>query len=153
MQWVLLTYRLPREPSTPRIALWRRLRKLGALQVGDGLAALPLDDRTREKFDWLAGDVDQSGGEAIVWVAEPSSKAEARLLEAKLAEAIAADYRRLVEAADAAEERGGAARRRALTRLRRQLDEVRARDHLRSPERRNAEAAVSRLAKLQETVA
>ncbi len=31
--WVLLAYRLPREPSTPRIALWRRLRRLGAAQV------------------------------------------------------------------------------------------------------------------------
>src|SRR4051794_9204915 len=26
--WVLLAYRLPREPSTPRIALWRKLRAL-----------------------------------------------------------------------------------------------------------------------------
>ena len=25
-RWVLLAYRLPREPSTPRIALWRKLR-------------------------------------------------------------------------------------------------------------------------------
>jgi len=24
-RWVLLAYRMPREPSTPRIALWRRL--------------------------------------------------------------------------------------------------------------------------------
>src|SRR5262249_39018906 len=32
-RWVLLAYRLPREPSTPRIAVWRRLRRLGALQL------------------------------------------------------------------------------------------------------------------------
>jgi hypothetical protein len=31
--WVLLAYRLPREPSTPRIALWRGLRRLGAAQI------------------------------------------------------------------------------------------------------------------------
>src|ERR687888_50422 len=29
-RWVLLAYRLPREPSTPRSALWRKLRRLGA---------------------------------------------------------------------------------------------------------------------------
>ena len=27
-EWVLLVYRLPREPSTPRIALWRSLGRL-----------------------------------------------------------------------------------------------------------------------------
>ena len=33
--WVLLSYRVPREPSTPRIAVWRRLRQLGVAQLGD----------------------------------------------------------------------------------------------------------------------
>jgi hypothetical protein len=88
VSWVLLSYRLPREPSTPRIAVWRRLRKLGALQIGDGVAALPLDDRAREQFDWLATDVEEAGGEAIVWVAEPSTRAEQRLLQRRHAERI-----------------------------------------------------------------
>jgi hypothetical protein len=41
----MLVYRLPREPSTPRITLWRKLRRLGVAQVVDGVAALPLDSR------------------------------------------------------------------------------------------------------------
>jgi hypothetical protein len=86
VSWVLLSYRLPREPSTPRIALWRRLRRLGALPIGDGVAALPLDDRSREHFDWLASDVEEAGGEAIVWIAQPSTKAEQRLLARRHAE-------------------------------------------------------------------
>ena len=55
LQWVLLAYRLPRDPSTPRSALWRKLRQLGAVQVLDGLAALPLDARNREQLDPLSG--------------------------------------------------------------------------------------------------
>src|SRR6266513_24541 len=55
--WVLLAYRLPRDPSTPRSALWRKLRRLGAEQVLDGLAALPLDARNREQLEWLADEV------------------------------------------------------------------------------------------------
>ena len=86
---MLLSYRLPREPSTPRIALWRRLRKLGAVQLGDGVAALPLDDRTREHMDWLAADVEEAGGEAIVWVADPSTKAEEKLLRRRHQERLA----------------------------------------------------------------
>ena len=76
-------------PAAPRavdaaIAVWRRLKKLGALPIGDGVAALPHDDRTREQLDWLASDVEQNGGEAVVWIAEPASKRERRALETKL---------------------------------------------------------------------
>lgn len=86
MQWVLLSFRLPREPSTPRIAVWRQLKRLGAVPIGDGVSALPLGDRTREAFDWLANEIEEAGGEAIVWLAEPSTKAEQRLLERRHAD-------------------------------------------------------------------
>src|SRR5918997_5488283 len=74
-RWVLLIYRLPREPSTPRIALWRRLRQLGAVQLLDGLVGLPLTDHTREQLEWLAEGIIEAAGEATVWLAEPASKA------------------------------------------------------------------------------
>jgi DNA-binding transcriptional regulator PaaX len=53
-EWVLLTYRLPRDPSTPRSAVRRKLRALGVAQLADGLVALPADARTREQIDWVA---------------------------------------------------------------------------------------------------
>ena len=46
--WVLLIYRLPREPSRHRVAVWRKLKDLGALYLQDGVAALPEDAVTRE---------------------------------------------------------------------------------------------------------
>jgi membrane AbrB-like protein len=51
-EWVLLSYRMPREPSTPRIAVWRKLKRLGIAQLSDGLVALPADARTREQLEW-----------------------------------------------------------------------------------------------------
>src|SRR5215213_9321310 len=53
-EWVLLTYRMPRDPSTPRISVWRKLKGLGVAQLGDGLHALPADARTREQPEWVA---------------------------------------------------------------------------------------------------
>src|ERR671925_1612610 len=91
--WVLLAYRLPREPSTPRIALWRKLRRLGAAQVLDGLAALPLDARNREQLEWLADEVVEAGGEATIWVGELASAAQERALARRMAGAVAAEYR------------------------------------------------------------
>src|ERR687888_2439744 len=69
--WVLLCYRLPREPSTPRIGVWRRLERLGVARLGDGLVALPADARTREQLDWLAEEIVEAGGGALGWAGPP----------------------------------------------------------------------------------
>jgi hypothetical protein len=147
---VLLAYRLPREPSTPRIALWRRLRRLGAVQILDGLAALPLDDRTREQFDWLADDVEEAGGEASVWISEPTTAAQQRELVGGIKESVAADYKTVLEAAQAAHEGDVARRRRTAARLRRTLDGIASRDFFPPPERGQAERAVKELTALAE---
>src|SRR5438309_5251207 len=102
VSWVLLAYRLPREPSTPRSARWRKLRRLGAVQVLDGLAALPLDARNRELLEWLADEVVESGGEATIWVGELASAAQERELASRMARAVAAAYQALIDDAAAA---------------------------------------------------
>jgi Protein ChrB, N-terminal len=144
--WVLLAYRLPREPSTPRSALWRKLRRLGAVQVLDGLAALPLDARNREHLEWLAEEVGEAGGEATIWVGELTSAAQERELAARMAEVVAADYRALIDEAAAAREQPAGSRRRTLGRLRRELRRIRARDYFPPAERERARQAVEELA-------
>jgi hypothetical protein len=148
--WVLLAYRLPREPSTPRIALWRKLRRLGAAQVLDGLAALPLDARNREQVEWLADEVVEAGGEATIWVGELASAAQERELAGRMAEAGAAEYRAVIEDATAAHAEPSGPRRRTLGRLRRELRRIHARDYFSPPERELAQQAVDELAALVE---
>ena len=55
----------------PRIAVWRALKRLGVVQLGDGLVALPADARTREQLEWVAVQVDEAGGTSSVWLAQP----------------------------------------------------------------------------------
>jgi hypothetical protein len=142
----MLTYRVPRQPSTPRIAIWRRLKRLGVVQVLDGLVALPLDSRTREALEWAADDVVAAGGEATVWIAEAASLSQERALATRMAEAIAAEYEAIAtEAQDAAEQEQWL-RHRTLARLRRELHGVRRRDFFPPAEREEAEAAVAQLA-------
>jgi hypothetical protein len=148
--WVLLAYRLPREPSTPRSALWRKLRRLGAVQMLDGLAALPLDARTREQLEWLAEEVVEAGGEATIWVGELASASQERELAARMSEAVAADYRSLLADAKAARREAPGSRRRTLARLRRELRRIRARDYFPPPERELAQQALAELAVLVE---
>jgi hypothetical protein len=146
----LLAYRFPRAPSTPRIALWRKLRRLGATQVLDGLAALPLDARNREQLEWLAEEVVEAGGEATIWIGELASAAQERDLAGRMTEAIATDYRAVIEDADAARAQLAGQRRRTLGRLRRELPRIRARDYFPPPERELAQRAIDELAALVE---
>jgi hypothetical protein len=146
----LLAYRLPREPSTPRSALWRKLRRLGAAQLLDGLAALPLDARTREQLEWLADEVVEAGGEATIWVGRLASAAQERQLAGRMTEAVAMEYRAVIDAALTASEQARGRRRRTLARLRRELRRIRARDYFPPPERELAQRAVNELAALAE---
>jgi hypothetical protein len=149
-RWVLLAYRLPREPSTPRIALWRKLRRLGAAQLLDGLVALPFDARTREHFDWLADEVLEAGGEASVWVAQPATLAQERALAQGMSDAIALEYGEVVDAATAAAGEPPGQRSRTLGRLRRELRRIRARDYFPPPDAEAARRAVEELAQVVE---
>ena len=41
LRWVVMVVRLPAEPSRHRVAVWRELRRIGALSLGQGTWAVP----------------------------------------------------------------------------------------------------------------
>lgn len=145
LKWVLLAYRLPREPSTPRINLWRSLRRLGVAQLGDGLVTLPADARTIEALEWVAEEVTAAGGDASLWVAEAASGAQERAVAARMAAAVSGEYLSLVGAAQAALGDDPGVRSRTLARLRRQLHRIEARDYFPPAERGTARDSVEAL--------
>jgi len=140
-QWVLLSYRLPREPSTPRITVWRKLERLGVARLGDGLVGLPADSRTREHLDWLADEIGEAGGTATVWLATPASTSHERTIAKAMQAARAAEYRSVIEQAQGA--LGSIEVRRVQRRLRAELRRIERRDFFRPSEREEARAAVA----------
>ncbi|MBI1743915.1 chromate resistance protein [Candidatus Acetothermia bacterium] len=67
MDWVVFTYSLPTKlRSSPRVALWRRLKRLGAVSLAGGMQVLPAQDECVEAFQWLAQEIRQAQGEALV---------------------------------------------------------------------------------------
>jgi hypothetical protein len=143
---VLLAYRLPREPSNPRVAVWRKLERLGVARLGDGLVALPADARTREQLDWLAEEILEAGGAATLWLATPASAIQERSIAETMRAARAAEYRAVIDQARAAARGGAAEWMRALRRLRGELRRIGRRDFFPPAEREVARAAVDALA-------
>jgi hypothetical protein len=144
-EWVLLAYRIPREPSTPRIAVWRKLKRLGVAQVVDGLVALPSDARTKERLEWLADEIVESGGEATIWIGRLGSARAERDVASRMADAVAGEYRTVIDAATDALDDEPLVRRRTLSRLRRELRRIGQRDYFPPVERDLARSAVEAL--------
>src|SRR5215213_7230165 len=145
-RWVLLVYRLPREPSRHRVAVWRKLRDLGAHYLQDGVAALPEDAVTREQLEWLQLRVREAGGEATLWEARPGTLAEEaelvgtfRSSREKAYKAIIAEAERLRRKAQMG---GGQTLLEQLGKLEREFRVERRRDYFRSPLRGEAAAAL-----------
>jgi hypothetical protein len=144
--WVLLSYRLPRVPSTPRSAVWRKLKRIGVAQLGDGLVALPADARTREQLEWIAEEVSDHGGEAVIWLGGPADAAAEAAVVAKMTIAVEAEFEAIAAEAASLLTADLAARTRGTTRLRRELHRVYARDYFRAPSYDKARLAVEELA-------
>ena len=61
-----MTYKVPPEPAAKRIALWRRLKGMGAVYLQNGVCLLPQTDEHMRQLKMLEHDADEMGGEAVL---------------------------------------------------------------------------------------
>lgn len=97
-QWLLLVYRIPREPTAGRVFVWRKLKQLGAIALQDAAWVLPLTPRTQEQFQWLAAEITELHGEAILWEAEQLYVTDPQTLRRQFMEPVEAEYRDILAA-------------------------------------------------------
>src|SRR6266545_2954942 len=64
--WLLLLYGLPTHQSAGRVSLWRKLKKFGAIQLKTSAYVLPDAPLHFERFQWLAKQVRDGGGDATL---------------------------------------------------------------------------------------
>ena len=60
--WHLFVYRLPSKPSSARVAVWRDLRRMGALPLQQAVVALPEGHGFEAKLDAVEARVAAEGG-------------------------------------------------------------------------------------------
>jgi hypothetical protein len=143
--WVFLFYRLPPQPSTPRITVWRNLNRLGVGKLNDGVVALPADPRTQEQLEWVAEQVTEFGGEASIWLAHTATPQQERKVAAAMAADRASEYQAVIDAAVRAQVLDVSDRRRIVSRLAAELQRIERRDYFPPPERDRAQTAVEAL--------
>ena len=60
MNWLVFSYSLPSKSSSPRVSVWRQLKRVGAISPVSGAYILPDNDACTETFNWLAQQVRQA---------------------------------------------------------------------------------------------
>src|SRR5207237_294003 len=66
LTWLLLLLRLPATHKAVRVAIWRKLKKSGAIQIQTSTYILPDEPARYESFQWLTQEVRSAGGDATL---------------------------------------------------------------------------------------
>jgi CRISPR/Cas system-associated endoribonuclease Cas2 len=66
LKWLIITYNLPSEPSRLRVATWRSLKKLGAVNIHQSLWLLPLNDENYTALSLVASNITDNSGEVLL---------------------------------------------------------------------------------------
>ncbi|MCE5330202.1 chromate resistance protein ChrB [bacterium] len=65
-EWIVINYTLPREPSRIRVSIWRKLKKIGSVNIQQSMWILPNTDKNYDLLNEIKDDVLQNSGEAFV---------------------------------------------------------------------------------------
>ncbi len=82
LSWLLLLYSLPTSQNTERVAVWRKLKQCGAVQIKTSTYLLPDLPAQYEHFQWLAKQIRDYGGDAtLVRAQEIEGLPDAKLIQ------------------------------------------------------------------------
>jgi len=98
MDWLLLIYRIPREPTAARVYVWRKLKQLGAVAMQDAVWVLPATPRTREQLQWLAAEIVELGGEASLFASQALLAGQQAALQEQFQSPVRAAYGEILSA-------------------------------------------------------
>ena len=151
LRWLLLLVRLPATHTAERVAIWRKLKRSGAIQIQTSTYVLPDEPAQYETFQWLTQHIRHAGGDAtLVRAREIEGLPNERLIEL-FNSARAKEYGLLQEAirslADRRRQRSTFENK--LQRFRKQFREIRQTDFFNSPKAQGIEMLLRKLEEAQ----
>ena len=154
--WLIISYRVPNEPSALRVATWRALKQLGAVKLGDGAYFLPNTAACAEAMADVRTRIIAGGGAAVAVEAQGLDDADRVYLDDEFAAARADEFAQVARSAARLVEHIGREEvtddyrfaevdtlEEELEKVRRQFQRVVDRDYLGCPVREQAAAALS----------
>jgi hypothetical protein len=147
--WLLLLYGLSSKHASVRVSLWRKLKKFGAVQLKTSAYVLPDEPVHYERFQWLAKQIQDDGGEAtLIRVAEIEGLPNDDIIRL-FDQARAAEYRELKEAIQQALAKDKKSKNKALEseleKFQRRFNEIKEIDYFQCPAVQDAEMMLQRL--------
>jgi hypothetical protein len=160
-QWLLLIYKVPKDPTRFRTYLWRQMRILGALSLQQMVCLLPKTPDHESEMQRLVAKIEEFGGEAhVLTFSSPSKEWEDRIIT-RFNEAVNEDYAEVAENEERfQDEIHRETRKEKFTfveledmeddreKINREMARVRARDFFDAPGRLEAEAQMAETKKL-----
>src|SRR3954471_2115441 len=150
--WLLLLYGLPAKGNSARVTLWRKLKKYGAIQLKASAYVLPDQPQQYERFQWLATEIKESGGEAtLIRVAQIEGLADQEIIR-MFNEARAAEYKEVSQACQVllgGRRKGNAGELAAeFGKQQRRFREIKDVDYFKSPAADDAQMTLQRMEKI-----
>lgn len=100
MKWRTLIYQIPREPQKNRMAVWRKLKAIGAINVLQSIWILPEGVASKEEFDRLEEQINNFGGQGISCITSIDDEAKNIKFIEQFNKERETDYKELLEKCD-----------------------------------------------------
>lgn len=68
--WLTINFTLPKEPSRARVSVWRKLKRTGAVNIGQSIWVLPYTEEHMAVFRDIVDEVKKNNGLAFVMKAD-----------------------------------------------------------------------------------
>ncbi|MFD7872652.1 Chromate resistance protein ChrB [Streptomyces sp. NPDC059766] len=92
IRWLVLVIKLPAEPSKHRVAVWRELRKVGALSLGQGIWSVPDVQVFADGVRRAVGLAERAEGQVVTLQASGRGPEDAARFEALFTAARSEDW-------------------------------------------------------------
>ena len=66
IDWLIINYNLPTEPSRHRVSIWRGLKKIGAVNIQQSMWILPNNEENYLALQKISHDIESNEGESLL---------------------------------------------------------------------------------------
>ena len=99
-EWLTINYSLPKEPSRVRVSVWRKLKKSGAVILGQSVWFLPVNEENEVFLQKVSDEIIQSNGASYVMRMIPQDDSTSQRIVDAFNQARNEEYSELLEQCD-----------------------------------------------------